>query len=457
MPIEFDRDGAGTIYKVKSTGKSLARPRSRSGNTEDLEMFNANDRFTESELQSIRIGGQGAVTEGLKKPELPFTQEEYRERIHRLRQMMAQEKIDLIFMTAPDSMCYFHGYSPSYYRSHGSTRFPPMTGTAIHVDHEAPVHFDFEQEEMLVFSTSIVEELHCIRDMASLDEGLAVIANTLSEKGWFGGTVGMEFWSHIPNRVVSGALEEVFLQKGCKRVVDATIPIRALRRIKSPRELSYIEEATRIADVGLEVTKDILQPGMTELEVYGQVLCAMTEAGGEPPAQVDVIQAGPYLNWHGFPSRRKIQKGELVMWDLKAVYNRYHSVITRGYFLGEPSPELVKLYRVAGKAYDLISDMAKAGTQMQEVCRALKSYYIDANIWDLREWCGGIEMGISMAPDWVGEVVWDVEEETEGVFQENEVTYYFGALNTLQCDVFIYQRDKARRLSSVPLDLIIID
>jgi len=414
------------------------------------------ERFDEAELRGLQIGGQGVITPGMKKPELPFTKAEYQERLHRLRQRMAQEKIDLVFMTAPDSMCYLHGYSPCYFRGHGSTRFPPMAGTAVHVDHEAPVHFDFEQEHMLLFATSIVEETHLMRDMTSLEEGLSIIMNALRAKGWLRGTVGLEFWSHVPNRVVSQALQDSFLHHGCRQVVDVTRPMRALRRIKSPKEIGYIEEATRIADIALEVTKEILRPGMTELEVYGEVVRAMTKAGGEPPAQVDVIQAGPYLNWHGFPSRRKIQLGDLVMWDLKAVYNRYHSVLTRGYYLGDPPKELVKLYRLAGNAYDILSEVAKAGTPIQEVCRALKSYYKDVNIWDLREWCGGIELGVSMPPDWVGEVVWDVEEETEGVFLENEVTYYFGALHTLQCDVYVYEKDSARRLSKVPLDLIVI-
>jgi Xaa-Pro aminopeptidase len=415
------------------------------------------EKLTEAELGSIRVGVQGVISRDMKTPELPFPKDEYMERIYRLREMMAQERIDLLFMTAPDSMCYFHGYCPSYSRGHGSTRFPPMAGTAIHIGHGDAVHFDSEGEQMLLFSTSIVEEIYFMRDWASLEEGLSFITNALSAKGWLDGTVGMELWSHLPNRVVSQALEDSFLDHGCKKVVDATRPMRALRRTKSPKEIAYIEEATRIADTALEATKKILRPGLTELEVYGEVVRAMSEGGGEPPAWMDVIQAGPYLNWHGIPSRRKIRHGDLVLFDLHGVYNRYHSMLTRGCYLGRPPAELVKLYRLAGIAFDVLSEVAKAGTPMPDVCRALKAYYQEANIWELREWCGGIELGLSLPPDLVGEIVWDVEEETGGVFKEHEVTYYFGDLHTLQSDVYVYEKDKARRLSKIPLDLIVID
>lgn len=420
-------------------------------------MSNRMDRFTEAELRSIRLGGQGVISPGMTKPEFPFTRVEYQERLHRLREMMARERIDLLFITAPDSMCYFHGYSPSYSRGHGSTLFPPMAGTAIHVDHEGPVHFDFEGERMLLFSTSIVEEIHFMHDWTTLEEGVSIITSVLSTKGWLKGSVGMEFWSHIPNRVVSQALEDSLLNHGCKTVVDVTRPTRALRRIKSPKEIAYIEEATRIGDAALEAAQEILQPGLTELEVYGEVVRAMSQGGGEPPAWMDVIQAGPYLNWHGIPSRREIEQGDLVLFDLHGVYNRYHSMLTRGCYLGDPPAELVKLYRLAGAAFDVLSETAKAGTPIQDVCRALRAYYQQVNIWELREWCGGIELGLSFPPDLVGEVVWDVEQETQGVFKEHEVTYYFGGVHALQSDVYVYEKDNARRLSKIPLDLIVID
>lgn len=420
-------------------------------------MSNKWERFTKEELKSPPAGGQAVIIPETPKPDLPFTEAEYKDRLRRVREVMAKNKIDLIYVTAPDSMCYLHGYSPRYFKGHGSTRFPPMTGTAIHVDHDYMIHFDCNQEKTLLFATSAIKEIRFIPDLASQEEGILIVMKGLSKEGWLGGTVGMEFWSHVPNRLVSEAFEAAFLRNGCKKIVDATKVVRSVRRIKSPQEIAYMEEATRISDLAHKAAKTILRPGITELEAYGEAVRVMTKAGGEPPAMIDGIIAGRYLNWHGFPSRRVIQKGDLVMWEPYGVYNRYHATVMRGYYLGDPPSDLVKLYRLAGKAYDILQDVAKAGTSVSEICRALKTYYMDVGIWDLREWCGGIELGISFPPDWVGEAVWDVEEETEGIFLENEITYYFGALNTLYCDVYVIEKECARRLSKIPLELIVID
>lgn len=413
--------------------------------------------LTTEELESLYLGGQASIAPGTPKPDLPFSGDEYEDRLRRLREVMEQEQIDLLYMTAPDSMGYLHGYSNRYLKGHSSTRFPPFAGTAIHVDHDHMIHFDSDNEVALLFATSLVEDIVFIPDLASLDEALSTIMGRLGAEGWLQGTVGMEFWSHVPNRAVSEVLEAAFLKAGADEVVDVTRAVRSIRRVKSAQEIAYIEEATRIADAGHEAAKEILRPGITELEAYGELIRVMTKEGGEPPAMCDGVMGGRYLSWHGFPTRRSLEYGDLVMWEPYGVYNRYHSTIMRGYYLGDPPAELVKLYRIAGKAYDTIEDAGKAGASIPEVCRQLKRFYQDAGIWGLNEWCGGIELGLSLPPDWVAEFVWDVEEETEGVFLENQVTYYMNGINTLYCDVYVIEKEGARRLSKTPLELFAID
>ena len=167
----------------------------------------------------------------LPKPELPFSTEEYSQRHIRLRQQMERENIDLIYLTAPDSMYYFQGYNARYYRAHGSTSDVPMAGTAIHKDHDKIIHFDYAMEELLLRTTSIVEDIRFIPEEGTIEKRASNIMKELKLEGWLGGMVGMELYSHVPNRLVSEALENAFLINGCNEVVDATRICRYVRRV----------------------------------------------------------------------------------------------------------------------------------------------------------------------------------------------------------------------------------
>lgn len=401
--------------------------------------------------------GQVEFGQDLPKPELPFSQQEYKERQERLRQQMERGNLDLIYLTAPESMYYFHGYNARYYRAHGSTSEVPIAGTAIHKDYDKLIHFDYAMERILLRSTSIVEDLRFVPEEGDIQERASYVARQLKGEGWTNGTVGMEFYSHVPNRLVSGALENAFLANGCKGVLDATRTTRSVRRVKSPQELAYVAKAARIAEIGHQAVKEALKPGVTELEVYGEAIRAMSRAGGEPAGLPDAVASGPFLTWHSWSMRRVIQEGDLVMYDPAAVYNRYHVNISRPYFVGKPAPGVEKFFRLVGGAFQIYEEIAKAGTPIPAICRELKRYYKNADIWQFYSWGGGIEQTVAFPPDWVGEVFWDLEEETEGSFLENEVTNFYSMLNGLMIDSFVYEKDRARRLSSLPPELALVE
>jgi Xaa-Pro aminopeptidase len=148
------------------------------------------------------------------------------------------------------------------------------------------------------------------------------------------------------------------------------------------------------------------------------------------------------------------------MADLSGVFNRYHANIERGFFLGDPPKELVERYVKSGKAFDVLSEVAKAGAEISEVNRLMREYYISEEIWDVpdKRWVGGYELGISFFPDWVGEFVFQVDQEdAEGVFVEGEVTNFESTTGPYLIDTFVYEADGSRRLSQLKPELIVVD
>jgi Xaa-Pro aminopeptidase len=240
--------------------------------------------------------------------------------------------------------------------------------------------------------------------------------------------------------------------------------VRRVRRVKSPQEIAYIEKAVALADVGHQAVRAHLRAGITELELFGEVLRAMTAAGGELPALIPIFNALPVRDGraissgHAMAGRKVIQKGELLKADLCGVYHRYHGNVMRGYFLGEPTRDMVERHRLAAGAFDAIRAEVRAGMTVREVNAVLRRYYERVGLWDTPGWALGYELGLSLPPDWVGEFYFHVRDDQylDRVFEENMVTNFESLFNTWLVDTLVYGRSGTRVLSRTPLELIAV-
>ena len=64
---------------------------------------------------------------------------------------------------------------------------------------------------------------------------------------------------------------------------------------------------------------------------------------------------------HGVPSEKKVEDGEFVLMDFGAVYNGYHSDMTRTVCVGKPSEEMEKVYNIVLEAQLAGIEAARAG------------------------------------------------------------------------------------------------
>jgi hypothetical protein len=212
------------------------------------------------------------VTYGAPAMEAAFSPPEYRRRLDRVRAGMTEAGIDLLYLMAPESMCYLSGYQNEWYQGQSPKAWAASSGLAVHVDHDRFIFFDSPAEALLGRASSVAT------DIRHTDRATAIpfIVGELKAAGWLPGRVGLEMWSYRPNRVVSERFQAAFEGAGCA-VVDGTDVVREARRLKSPQELATMEIAARIADIGLAAAHEALRPGVTELEVYGEVIAAMAK------------------------------------------------------------------------------------------------------------------------------------------------------------------------------------
>jgi Xaa-Pro aminopeptidase len=63
----------------------------------------------------------------------PFELAEYKSRLDRIRERMSKEKIDLLYVTTPEAICYIHGYYASWYKANSPMRYANSKRTRIYL------------------------------------------------------------------------------------------------------------------------------------------------------------------------------------------------------------------------------------------------------------------------------------------------------------------------------------
>lgn len=394
-------------------------------------------------------------------PELdaPFSIQEFKDRLDRVRQRMAREKIDLLYLSAPESIYYLSGYQAAWYASNGNKDWLPMSGIAVHADHDKFILIEGSDELILARNTSVATDIRLL-DRTKADE----VVSILKGEGWLGKTVGLEMWCYRPNRAVSDQFQKQLENEGCT-VVDGTDIVREIRAIKSSQELSYIETAARIADIGMQAAIDHAKPGLTEIEVHAEVFYAMAKAGGELNAIPGLVNSGSRTCSHGLTSRRHLMPGDILVLDICGVYNRYHANVSRTLSMGQPSPAVAKQIDLSAKSVDVLKSTVRPNLPVAELNKVMKDYYVKAGIWEDRWWVGGYEFGIAFAPDWVGSFWYDPDYDPgDRVFRPGEVVNFESMFYLPEnagvswlINTIMYKENEARLLSNITSELIVIE
>ncbi len=138
-----------------------------------------------------------------------------------------------------------------------------------------------------------------------------------------------------------------------KEFIDVGDSISSLRQVKSDREITKLKEAARIVSVVGDEIPGMLKEGMTEGELAAKVNYEMMKNGASSTSFDTIAAFGPdAAEPHFSGGSRKLKKGDVVLVDFGAKYQRYCSDMTRTYFFGKPDKEMQEMYEVVFSSQD---------------------------------------------------------------------------------------------------------
>ena len=168
----------------------------------------------------------------------------------------------------------------------------------------------------------------------------------------------------------------------CVDIIETDVlsnSINKLRMIKDEEEMEYIRKAQEIAESAFDDILGFIKEGVTEREIALELDRLMLEKGAEGISFDTIALAGENTSMpHGVPSDKKVKKGEFVLMDFGAVYNGYHSDMTRTVCVGTPDEEMEKIYNIVLTAQEKAIAAAKAGISGKELDGIARRHICDA-------------------------------------------------------------------------------
>jgi Xaa-Pro aminopeptidase len=160
-------------------------------------------------------------------------------------------------------------------------------------------------------------------------------------------------------------------------LVPGAAALAAARRVKSPYEIECLARSLGIAEEALNAVLQMLEPGVTEREaaaVYRSEVLGRDAVFGEPSiafGERSALSLPP-------PTERALKEGDLVRFDVGAVFKGYCSRVARTALMGTPSERqaavvdavqagleagiaAVKPGATAGAVYDAVVPRVRSG------------------------------------------------------------------------------------------------
>jgi Xaa-Pro aminopeptidase len=227
----------------------------------------------------------------------------------------------------------------------------------------------------------------------------------------------------------SGTLPLDYLPEGITPAfVDISEAVLMQRRQKLDDEVALIRRAVSLTETGLSTARDVVRPGLTEMELYTAMLSAMTEEAGAPVNLISDVLSGPRCReGSGPPTGRTIEAGDSVILDLNPYIDGYRSDFTETLVLrdelsvGEQHAEKT-LHEALAAAESLLKPGITAGSVYKAVDYVLKEAGFSEGL--VHHAGHGIGLGHPEAPYFVAEseevlMTGDVVTLEPGVYGED--------------------------------------
>jgi len=283
----------------------------------------------------------------------PLTVQDYAVRLEKARKLMAEHKMDGLFLEAGVNLQYFTNVN--WWRSE-------RTFGAVLNRKGAPIWIcpAFEKER----AEELLPQGQEIRTWEEHESPYRLIAGIMKDLGAAGGPLALD-----------PSMRE-FIYYGLRQdapelsLVDGAVVTDGCRGLKTEKEIAYMDLANKITKLAYREGFKQLREGMSARDLSAAISNAhqqMGVSGGCGP------QFGPNTAFpHGSQAVRNLQRGDVVLVDGGCAVEGFRSDITRTIILGPPSDKQRRVWDVVKRAQTAALRAVRPGATCESVDQAAR-------------------------------------------------------------------------------------
>ena len=343
------------------------------------------------------------------KVKLPFTDQEYKNRLNKIRETMSKKKMDMVILTSMHNIAYYTGFIYcSFGRPYGCVITEKKIVTiSANIDASQPwrrsncdnlIYTDWKRDNFLRAIVSIIGREDPPKNIGIEEDHLT-----------------LEMMSKVKSIFTFSTFKDV-----SKNLMN-------LRMIKSKEEIEIIKNGAKIADLGAEEIVKHIRPGESELEIAIQGRDRMEReiAKTYPDAEyMDTwvwFQSGINTDGaHNPKTNRKLKIGDILSLNTFPMISGYYTALERTLFVEKVDDASLKAWEANVKVHNRGLELIKPGVKCSEICTELNELFAELGYIQYRTFGYGHSFGM-LSHFYGREAGLELREDIETVLEKNMV------------------------------------
>jgi Xaa-Pro aminopeptidase len=284
---------------------------------------------------------------------LIFPASEYRARVSKLHEAMAERDLAALLLTTAPDVFYVTGFLTRFWESPARPWFVIVPATGAPVAVIPAIGAD-------LMGRCWINDIRTWAAPDPEDDGVSLLAETLSEllepRARIGLPMGLETHLRMPIADYHKLLDAIAPQM----LVDGTDALQRVREIKSHAEIERIRTICGVADRTFARVPEFAQVGTPLSEVFRSFQRMLLEEGAD---WVSYVAGGAGRGGYGDvispADDRPLQAGDVLMLDTGAVRDGYFCDFDRNYAIGPVGVDTVRAQAILHGAMDDILEMLR--------------------------------------------------------------------------------------------------
>jgi Xaa-Pro dipeptidase len=158
-------------------------------------------------------------------------------------------------------------------------------------------------------------------------------------------------------------------------IADVQEMLASVRVIKTKDEYARLKQAAELADFGIETGVKSIREGVSELEIIANIEYELKKQGIQQMSfQTMALTGAKTASPHGTPTMKKVENGNMVLFDLGVIFEGYCSDITRTVAYKSITDEQRKIYETVLAAEKKAIDAAQISTAVGKLDQTARNH-----------------------------------------------------------------------------------